>query len=301
MDLNGKTIKTAQSVTTESSFTFAKHTTYGCGGAAKLAYFPKSIRQAAAVYDLLKYDKTEFVTLGNGSNVLASDKFFDGAVVCMKNLKGIYRTGKNTFFCRAGTTVSEILKFCVNYGFGGLEFLAGIPATCGGLVCMNAGADGKSVGGKVVHVKYYDGKMRRLSNKNCKFGQKYSIMRDRDGLILGAEFACALKDGGEVELAVADYLEKRKSQPKGKSCGCVFKNAENVSAGKLIDEAGLKGLSFGGAEVSGKHANFIVNNGGSSADIYALICEVKRKVYARTGVLLEEEVVYIGDFNDSFG
>ena len=279
-----------------NNFSFAKNTTYACGGNAEIAYFPNTIKQTTAVYDYLTQTGKDFVTLGNGSNVLASDKNFDGAVLCTKDLKGISQTGPNTIFCFAGTTVAQLLKFCVDCGFGGLEYLAGIPATMGGIVYMNGGAGGLYICENVVNVMLYNGSIRNFSNKKCNFGYKYSIMRDINSLILGVELRIHPQNSEKVRENVSTYLDYRKFHPKGASCGCVFKNVGSVSAGKLIDDCGLKGLTCGGAYVSQSHANFLINNGGNAADVYELIDTVKKRVFERTGVKLEEEVVYIGDF-----
>ncbi len=277
-------------------FVFAEHTTYKCGGAAKLAFMPETVNGAVAVYDYLASEKIPFVVLGNGSNVLASDSGFDGAVICTKRLAGVYRTAADKIFCRAGTMVGALLKYCADNCFGGLEYLAGIPATCGGLAYMNGGAAGKYVSDDVVMVKLYDGKIRNFSNKTCNFGYKYSTMQDINGLILGVEFKICPKPREEIKRNIAEVIASRSRLPKGASCGCVFKNTPDYSAGKVIDGAGLKGLSVGKAEVSRDHANFIINAGSSSGDVRALIEEVKQKVARRTGIKLEEEVVYIGDF-----
>lgn len=299
MGVNKSTLHTLEKVKKDVGFSFSKNTTYGLGGKAKVAYYPNSISQAIAVFDYLTESGQKFVTLGNGSNVLASDKDYNGAVIVTKNLSGIYRTGENTLFCRAGTTVAKLLKYCITNGFGGLEYIAGIPATLGGLIYMNGGAGGRYVAENIVNVKFYDGKIHTYSNKNCRFGNKYSTMRDINCLVLGAEFRFTSESSENIEREIFAYLERRRFHPKGKSCGCVFKNLSGLGAGKLIDEVGLKGLSVGGATVSREHANFIINCGGSSADVHNLINEVKRRVFCDTGVLLEEELVYIGDFNDT--
>lgn len=290
-----------KSVYTERNFSFAENTTYGCGGTAEIAYFPESSGQAAAVYDRLNAEGYSLAILGNGSNVLAADGYFKGVVISTKRLKGVVRTGADTVFCRAGTNAFSLLKYCTANGLSGVEFIAGIPATCGGLAFMNGGADGKFIGDRILSVKFYNGKMHNFSNKYCKFGHKYSIMRDINGIILGITLKLQLSDSKTVSENIAYFLKKRSAQPKGKSCGCVFKNSGGVSAGKIIDAAGLKGLSIGGAAVSYDHANFIINTGKSASDVYALIREVRRRVYESTGISLDEEVVYIGDFNDTYG
>lgn len=280
----------------ENSFSFAKHTTYGCGGAAKIAYYPDTVKRGIAVYDFLTHGKIPFTVLGNGSDVLASDKGFDGAVIVTKSLKKIYKTNRNSLICQAGVTVSSLLKFCVQNGCGGLEYLAGIPATVGGLAYMNGGAGGIYICNNVIKVRLYDEKLRNFSNKRCNFGYKYSTMRGINSLILGVELSFTPENGEIIAQRVKEYLRRRAFHPKGKSCGCVFKNPAGASAGKIIEDAGLKGLKMGCAEVSERHANFIINRGENSADIYKLIEEVKRRVLAATGIALEEEVVYIGDF-----
>ncbi|MDE7452912.1 MAG: UDP-N-acetylmuramate dehydrogenase [Clostridia bacterium] len=301
MSLNKDLQTVIDGVEKESGFSFAKHTTYGCGGVAKEAYYPKTIEQAAAVYDYIKLTKKNFVTLGNGSNVLAADGGFDGVVIATKFFQGIEQKSADSILCYAGTTAQQILKYCKTHGLGGLEYIVGIPATCGGLVYMNGGAGGMYISNNVKSVLIYDGEFKTLTNKSCQFGNKHSIMRDIDCMILAAEFSLAPKSAEDIEWDIEYYLSKRRMQPKGKSCGCVFKNTSEVSAGKLIDDLGLKGLSRGSAAVSSEHANFILNSGTCSSDVYALIKEVKSKVLEKTGILLEEEVVYIGDFNDSFG
>ena len=283
-------------IKSEQNFSFTKYTTYKCGGNAEIAYFPNSIKQATAIYDFLSKSGKDFIILGNGSNVLASDKNYNGAVLSTKNLTGINQINQNSIFCYAGTTVAQLMKFCVEYGLSGLEYLVGIPATVGGLVLMNGGAGGCFISSNVVNVMLYNGAIRNFTNKKCSFGHKYSIMRDINSLILGVELRIFIKNSQYVRNNVSLYLSKRRSHPKGASCGCVFKNCGSLSAGKIIEDVGLKGLTLGGASVSYEHANFIINSGNSASDVYKLIKTVKEEVFSRTGIKLEEEVVYIGDF-----
>lgn len=279
-----------------NDFSFAKNTTYACGGNAEIAYFPNSIKQAIQIYARIAEAGKKFIVLGNGSNVLASDNNFEGAVICTKDLNGIRRVGENALFCYAGTKVASLIKYCIDYGLGGLEYLAGIPATVGGLAFMNGGAGGSYICENIMNVLFYDGSIHKFSNKKCKFGYKYSIMRDINCFVLGVELKIYPQNSENVRKNVYTYLNRRKFHPKGASCGCVFKNTGGISAGKLIDECGLKGLNCGGAFVSERHANFLINKGGSAADVYKLIATVKEKVFEQTGIMLEEEVVYIGDF-----
>ena len=285
-----------ENIKSVNDFSFAKNTTYACGGKAEIAYYPNTIKEAIVVYNYLTKSGKNFITLGNGSNVLASDKNFNGAVLCTKSLKGVSRVGQDTIFCYAGTTVAELVKYCINNNCGGLEYLSGIPATIGGLAYMNGGAGGLYIENNIVNVLLYDGSIRNFSNKKCKFGYKYSIMRDINCVILGIKLKIYPQSSEKVRENISLYLNRRKFHPKGASCGCVFKNVGNISAGKLIDDCGLKGLTCGGAYVSQSHANFLINNGGCASDVHELINTVKKMVFERTGILLEEEVVYIGDF-----
>lgn len=282
------------------NFNFSKNTTYGLGGLCKVAYCPKTEEEAIRVFDTLNAYNQKYFVLGCGSNILASDKFFDGAIISTSKLKGIYRM-KDGIACLSGTTVPELLNYCRENGLSGLEFLAGIPASVGGLAYMNAGAGGRCIADVLQSCTLYDGKLRNISNKLCNFSYKYSTMRDINGVILSCSFKLEPQPPQHVSENINKYISARLAQPKGKSCGCVFKNPEGFSAGKLIEFCGLKGFAFGGAYVSREHANFIINNRAIASDVYKLIKFVKKTVLEITGVALEEEVVYIGDFNDSFG
>ncbi len=278
-----------------TDFTFSEHTTYCLGGSAECAYFPKTESELFTVYDSLEKGGKPFVILGNGSNVLASDSGFRGAVICTKKLTSITRSGGGVY-ALAGVNVSTLLKYCMQHSLGGVEYLAGIPATVGGLALMNGGAHSHTFSENIISVSFYDGNLRVLSAKNCNFGNKYSTMRDIKGVISGVLLNLHPQEAAVTRKKIKAVLRARSRQPKGKSCGCVFKNSDGFCAGKLIDGAGLKGVKIGGAEVSGKHANFILNNGASSSDIRRLIDFVKDEVYKKYDVRLEEEVVYIGDF-----
>lgn len=281
------------------NFDFSKNTSYGLGGIGKVAYFPKTEEEAIRILNTLKQYNQKFIVLGCGSNVLVSDKFFDGIIISTSKLKGIYKTADG-ITCLSGTTVAELLIYCRKNGLSGLEFLAGIPASVGGLSFMNAGAGGKYISDVLKNCTVYDGKLRNFSNKLCNFGYKYSTMRDINGIILSCSFKLQQVDPQLVSQNINKYISSRLALPKGRSCGCVFKNPEGCSAGKLIEYCGLKGFAYGGARVSREHANFIINEYAAASDVYRLIRFVKKTVFQITGVALEEEVVYIGDFNDSF-
>ncbi|MCM1438050.1 MAG: UDP-N-acetylmuramate dehydrogenase [Roseburia sp.] len=285
----------------KTPFEFCKYTTYGLGGRAEFAYLPETVLQAKAAYDRLAASGKKFVVLGNGSNVLASDGAYGGAVICTKYMRGIVRLGKNSLMCLAGTRVGELLSYCKKRRLGGLEYLYGIPATLGGAAYMNAGVSGFSFGDNIESVRVYNGKSSVLTREICNFGYRHSTMRDINAIILSIIVNVDECEHDEIDRRI-EYFKKRRSHlPKGRSCGCVFKNPQGVSAGYLIEAAGLKGFGFGGAYVSENHASFIINGGGSATDVKRVIDFVKRKVFEKFGILLCEEVVYIGDFDDFNG
>lgn len=281
----------------KNDFIFSHNTTYGLGGRASLAYYPKNLVEARRVVDELNSKGQKFVVVGNGSNILASDSGYDGAVVSTKKLSGIINRG-DRLTCLAGTKISTLLSYCKKHNLSGLEYLNGIPASIGGAAYMNAGVGADCIGNDVLSVVVYDGKTRILSQKSCNFAYRRSTMCDINALILSVTVKIRPASGEEIEEKTNYFRMRRAHLPKGKSCGCVFKNPQGISAGMLIESAKLKGLSVGGAFVSPDHANFIINNGGTAGDVRTLIETVRTKVFEKFGILLREEVVYIGDFNE---
>lgn len=289
------------SIKSASPFSFAKNTTYGLGGTAPKAYFPSTPFQAKAVYSELKDCGAGFKIIGGGSNVLVSDGGITEEVISTRNLRGIIRLSADRLLCLAGTKISELLAYCKKRNLSGLEYLYGIPATVGGAAYMNAGVCGFAIGDNILSVRVYDGKTRNLSREKCNFGYRRSTMRDINALILSIIVKVDLSDSATVENRIEYFRARRLHLPKGKSCGCVFKNPAGYSAGYLIETAGLKGCAIGGARVSDIHASFILNEGATSCEVRSLIELVKRRVFETHGIYLEEEVVYIGDFNEFDG
>jgi UDP-N-acetylmuramate dehydrogenase len=279
--------------TMEKPFDLAKHSSIGCGGFADVVFYPKTVDETARLIQKLKADAIPYYVVGNMTNVLPLDGRCEKAIVCLKNLSGIV-VGEETF-AYAGVLGVALLRACKGAGKSGLEFLKGIPCTLGGALYMNAGVRGAYMDGVVRNVLVLrNGEKRVLSWKECAFSYKHSVFMDTDDIILGATLRLKNADVEDVEERENAYMERRAHLPKGKSMGCVFKNPVGAVAGDLIEKSGLKGLRVGGAVVSEKHANFIINDKSASArDIVALITLIKNAVYAQYGVKLEEEIRYL--------
>lgn len=280
-----------EEIPTEKPFDYAKRSTIGCGGKARQAYYPRSEEELC---ELLKQFPEPPLILGNLSNVLPSDKDMDKSVVCTKKMTVIHREGE-FLYVEAGMTSGRLLQYLTQAGLSGLEFLAGIPCTIGGILYMNGGAGGQYIADKTVSVRIYrDGKVTDVPTADCAYAYKQSIFMQTNDVIVGGKFHLTPTDSNIIKAEIKRWLLKRAHLPKGKSMGCVFKNPQGYTAGQLIDSAGLKGLRIGGAKVSEQHANFIINDQNATAeDIRALITQIKEKVWQTYAVRLEEEIRYL--------
>ena len=276
---------------TEQPFDFAKHSTIGCGGFAKTAYYPQNEEE---VIELLATLQDNRVVVGNLSNVLPSDAGINRAVICTKRLNEIRKTADGAFVS-AGVTSGALLRYMKDVGYTGAEFFAGIPCTVGGMLYMNGGAGGKYLSDIVKTVRVVrDGKAVDLPVEACGYSYKHSVFMRTNDFILGGTLRLEKSDKQSVEKEIHRWLSMRAHLPKGKSMGCVFKNPQGLSAGALIEGAGLKGTRVGGAKVSEIHANFIINDKNATAkEISALIQRIKTAVYEKYGVTLQEEIRYI--------
>lgn len=285
--------KEVLSIEHEMPFLSSSRASIGAGGYAKAAFYPHTFSQLIALVNEFRQNRVPFHVLGNMTNVLPPDEKTEAVYVFTVRLcsVGIGRT----VFAQAGVTSKELLDACARHGRIGAEFLAGVPCTVGGAVCMNAGAGGMHIEDILESALVYsDGQIRVFEKKDCEYAYKDSVFMRGGAVILGASFALEEADEATAEKRRAAYLEERKKLPTGKSMGCVFKNPKAISAGRLIEGAGLKGLKIGGAYVSSEHANFVINGGGATAaDIRALIETMKNAVQAQYGVRLEEEIRYL--------
>ena len=277
------------------------HTTFKIGGPADIFLMPKTEEQIANVLKIAKENNYPVFILGNGSNLLVGDKGIRGAVLCLyKNLNRLEVSG-DEIYAGAGVLLSAVSAMAANSGLSGFEFASGIPGTIGGAVYMNAGAYGPEMKDVIVSVRCMDGdgNIMELKNEECEFGYRRSCFTNGDMVILGCTIKLQHGNIDEIRATISDLTKRRVTkQPVEKpSAGSTFKRPEGYFAGTLIEEAGLKGKKCGGAEVSEKHAGFIINSGNATAkDVLDLIEFVKKTVFEKNGVMLEPEVKLVGEF-----
>ena len=279
-----------------------KHTTYGIGGSADLMIFPGSKQDLIKVIEIINKNKIQLTILGSGSNVLVSDNGIRGAVISLKNSLKQIEVDDNILYAECGTMLGKIVKHAVKNNLIGLENLNGVPGTLGGALIMNAGAWGGEISENLIHVEVINSKseIQKIQKKDLNFSYRQSSF-NKDDILLSAKFNLKKAD---KDIIKENFIEaqrgRKKSQPLNKrSAGSLFKNPKNNSAGKLLDEAGLKGLSIGDAKISEKHANFFINDGdASSKDMLMLIKKAHKEVKDKFNVNLSLEVKLMG-FNEN--
>ena len=278
-----------------------KHTTYGLGGPADLMIFPKSKQDLIKVIEIINKNKIQLTILGSGSNVLVSDNGIRGAVISLKNSLKQVEVDDNILYAECGTMLGKIVKHAVKNNLIGLENLNGVPGTLGGALIMNAGAWGGEISENLIHVEVINSKseIQKIQKKDLNFSYRQSSF-NKDDILLSAKFNLKKAD---KDIIKENFIEaqsgRKKSQPLNKrSAGSLFKNPKNNSAGKLLDEAGLKGFSIGDAKISEKHANFFINDGdATSKDMLMLIKKAHKEVKDKFNVNLSLEVKLMG-FNE---
>ena len=276
------------------------YTSFKTGGPAELVIMPNSIEALSALISACRESEIKPYIIGNGSNILVSDSGLRGVVLRLaKGLSELKYLGDGVIYADAGVSLSKLCAFALSNNLSGLEFAYGIPGTAGGAAYMNAGAYGgemKDVLCSVSHINF-DGEVGCFEKESLKLGYRCSAYTDSNLIITGLTLKLKNGDYDEIKAAMNLNLNKRKSkQPlEYPSAGSTFKRPEGYFAGGLIEQCGLKGYSIGGAEVSEKHAGFIINKGGATTnDVLSLIKYVQNKVFTETGVHLETEVKYIG-------
>ena len=280
----------------------ARHTSFRVGGLADRFMIPESEGELReAVLDCKASGKPWYM-VGNGSNLLVGDKGFRGTIISTERLTEleVYKN-ENSIIAGAGVMLSKLANTAAREQLTGLEFAAGIPGTVGGAVMMNAGAYGSEMKNVLLWADVMDryGTVKRLKNEELELGYRTSALERRGLFAVRAAFSLTTGDPGAIREKMEELAAKRKEkQPlEYPSAGSTFKRPEGYFAGKLIEDAGLKGFSVGGAAVSEKHAGFVINKDhGTAADILELCNEVKRRVKENSGVDLEMEVKLLGDF-----
>lgn len=280
----------------EHDAALAKYTSFRIGGPARRMAFPKDGSQMVLLIEAARGCGARPLVIGNGTNLLFPDEGVDRLVVNTRDMSCVVLDAEGRVTAEAGVPLARAAVFAQKQGLTGLEFAHGIPGSVGGGVCMNAGAYGGEMAQVIdsVTVLFPDEGIKTLSCADMAFGYRHSLLMEYPGaVVLHAEFALEKDDSAAIRSRMDDLMSRRRaSQPlEYPSAGSTFKRPEGYFAGRLIEEAGCKGLTVGGAQVSEKHAGFVINVGGATcADVLALMAEVQRRVKERSGVTLEPEV-----------
>ena len=281
-----------------------KHTTFGVGGAAALFIYPCDISDLKVVLKYCSENNIKTFFMGSGSNLLVSDNGFDGVVICLrKSFKNFEFNDSLEAKIGTGVMLGHIVRTLTKNSVQGLESLIGVPGTLGGALIMNAGAYGSEISNYLVNIRSIslDGKEKIYYKEDIDFSYRYSSI-PRDEIVVEANFKFKIGDLDEIKIQKEKASQSRRSnQPlQFRSAGSIFKNPNTkTAAGYLIDQANLKGMKIGDAEISKKHANFIINHGNASSDnILQLIKIIKKEVLSKFKINLELEVKLMG-FNSS--
>lgn len=288
----------------EEKVSLARKTSYKIGGSSRYYTLPQNVDELKESISWANDENLEIFILGKGSNVLVSDKGWPGITIDISELKSISWEGNNVN-CGAGALLHNLVMQSVERGYHGMEALAGIPGSIGGGIVMNAGAFGANISDVFVDatiLNYKTCEITTLKKDEFQFGYRTSILKREPLIVIEALFNFSSNcDKKKVRELFTEILEKRKGkQPlELPNCGSVFKRPEGNYAGTLIESCGLKGFRVGGATVSNKHANFIVNeNSASAEDVKKVIEHVQETVLKEKNISLETEVIFIGDFED---
>ncbi len=279
------------------------HASMGVGGKADVLFYPRSVREIEKAVSLIVAEDIPFLAVGNCTNLLVGDGGYRGCLISLIDLQGLEideeSDGRVSLCAESGVSLSRIVEASLKESLEGLEFCAGIPGSVGGGVWMNAGAYGREMKDTVgsVFIVNGDGKSKKIEREDLPFRYRGLDLPDST-VITGATFDLLKGEREEIQRKILDILQSRRDKhPLGeRSAGSVFKNPPDSPAGRIIDELGLKGTKRGGAMISEKHGNFIVNLGGATtADIVALIDIIRRRVFEARGITLETEVKIIGE------
>ena len=276
-----------------------RHTTFRIGGPADYFVTADQAEQVGRIIKLCREENVPYYIIGNGSNLLVGDKGYRGVIIQIFKKMNKVRTEGERVYAQAGALLSKTASAALEASLTGLEFASGIPGTLGGALRMNAGAYGGEIKDILVRATLMDmdGSLFEFTNQQMQFGYRKSIAAEKNYIVLEADLALHVSSKEEVLAKMAELsAQRRLKQPlEYPSAGSTFKRPEGYFAGKLISDAGLKGFSVGGAQVSEKHAGFVINTGNATAaDVIALTDAVRDKVFEKYGVKLELEIKQLG-------
>lgn len=277
------------------------HTTFKVGGEAKALVSISNSDELISLIPLLIEEQEPYYVKGNGSNILVGDKGYNGVILELSSKFNKIECDGNVITAQAGALMSSIAKVACDNSLTGFEFASGIPGTIGGGVVMNAGAYGGELKDviKSVTVMNPEGEILVLNNQSMNFGYRTSVIKSRPFTVLEAVIELNPGSKEQIESKMSELnLRRRQKQPlEYPSAGSTFKRPEGYYAGQLIMEAGLRGYTIGGAQVSEKHCGFVVNKGNATAaDVYEVILEVQERVKKKFDVNLEPEIIFLGSF-----
>ncbi len=278
----------------------ARHTSWKIGGPVDLLLIPESEDDCITVLQLAKHHGVPYWVIGNGSNLLVTDKGIRGLVIKIGSNMNSVTLQDQEIIAQSGAMMPIVARIAADHALVGLEFAAGIPATVGGALVMNAGAHGRCMADVVKEVTILDsdGIQHRIGNAEMLFRYRSSRLKTEQGIVMQVVFSLDKGSASDIKVNMLNFMEqRRKAQPSNKpNAGSVFKNPPGTSAGQLIDAAGCKGMRCGGAEVSTKHANFILNTDhATAADVLQLVERVKAAVIQKFNIELELEVRVVGE------
>lgn len=278
-----------------------KYTSFKCGGNARVLIIPESVDSLQKILDFCYFKNVRPLVIGNGSNLLVTDKGIENVVIKIgSKISRIELLDDDTIYCEAGASLKSLCMFALENSLSGFEFAYGIPGTLGGAVYMNAGAYGGEMKDVLYSCNHIDekGNLNELSQNELNLRYRGSAYTDNGYTIVSAVMKLKKANKAEIKNAMDDKLQRRKDkQPlEYPSAGSTFKRPEGYFAGALIEDCGLKGYTVGGAQVSEKHAGFVINKDNATAtDVINLIKDVQKIVYEKHGVKLETEVKIIGE------
>ena len=288
------------SIQLEKNISLSNFTTWRIGGPAEWIAQPKNVEEIKYLIDWIKKKKIPCNVIGAGSNLLINDNGIKGLSLCMRNFKGI-KIDKNCGIIEvlSGEMLPTLARKAAANGLHGLEWAVGIPGTIGGAVVMNAGAQQHCISSYLESITTlsFTGEYKIIKGKDLNFGYRDSMLQNEKLIVISARLKLKFGHVEKIRQITNEHLTHRlKTQPyRAQTCGSVFRNPEPLKAAKLIEDLGLKGFRFGGAEISEKHSNFIINaNKASSYDVREMIKYIQKKVFNAYGILLETEVKQCG-------